>query len=347
MEIAFLGDISLNDEYIDRFKAGEKCFDEIGTFLRRFDHVIGNLECLPQGGEGENLLKCPRLKTTIETLGYLNDIGLNVAQLAHNHVYDHLKDGFVKTVRFLDQNEIMHLGASLDRDKIGQPLIVRENKVTVCFLNYVTKDTNPCLPADSSVYINWFDEKEVVKDVIRFRQIYDYIILLLHWGGKMEGAKYPDWNQPQTARNLIDAGADLIIGNHSHTIQPYETYKGKYIFYSLGNFCFANIFSEGKWSFENAKKNRESLIPIIKISEAGLTVKEVLRVLRLEDGSIKKCGTYSMNFQKVFFKFLFSRRMFWEIYYGWNKIEPYIGFLLSGNYTIREKTRIVLKKVIR
>jgi len=51
--------------------------------------------------------------------------------------------------------------------------------------------------------------------------------MFLHWGGNMEGAKFPDWNQPKEAKDFIDAGADLIVGNHSHTIQPYEIYKGK------------------------------------------------------------------------------------------------------------------------
>ncbi len=52
----------------------------------------------------------------------------------------------------------------------------------------------------------------------------DYIIVYPHWGGKMEGALLPDKELIPIAHKIIDAGADIIIGHHSHTIQPYEIY---------------------------------------------------------------------------------------------------------------------------
>ncbi len=97
MKIAFLGDIALNDDYNILYHEDKKPFKEIGKFLSQHQYVVGNLECLSEGSYGENLLKKPRLKTKPETLNYLLDIGINVAQLAHNHVYDNLKDGFDRT----------------------------------------------------------------------------------------------------------------------------------------------------------------------------------------------------------------------------------------------------------
>ena len=139
MKIAFLGDISLNDEYIYLYQSEATPFDEIGAYLKSFDYVIGNLECLAQGDEGENELKRPRLKTTVETFNYLSDIGVNVVELAHNHVYDNLQDGFNKTIAFLDSKNIQHLGASIDASQANQPLIIEKEDISICLLNYVRR----------------------------------------------------------------------------------------------------------------------------------------------------------------------------------------------------------------
>jgi len=63
----------------------------------------------------------------------------------------------------------------------------------------------------------------------------------------------------------VKDGADLIIGHHSHTLQPIEQFSGKWIFYGLGNFCFADIFFEGKVRNMSLTRYRESVIPIIEL----------------------------------------------------------------------------------
>jgi len=64
----------------------------------------------------------------------------------------------------------------------------------------------------------------------------DFIVVVMHWGTEKEHK--PNSQQKAMARELIDAGADLIVGHHPHVLQPVEQYKGKYIAYSLGNFVF-------------------------------------------------------------------------------------------------------------
>src|SRR6056297_425775 len=97
MKISFIGDISLNGKYINFCQKGLKPFNYLENEFESADYVIGNLESIAKGTEGENLQKKPRLTTTVNTLEYLKDIYLDVACLAQNHVYDHLEDGFVKT----------------------------------------------------------------------------------------------------------------------------------------------------------------------------------------------------------------------------------------------------------
>ena len=65
----------------------------------------------------------------------------------------------------------------------------------------------------------------------------EVVVVSFHWGAEKDYA--PNDNQQKMAKLAIDAGADLVIGHHSHRINPIELYNGKYICYSLGNFCFA------------------------------------------------------------------------------------------------------------
>lgn len=271
ISLSFLGDISLNDDYNVLYERGEKPFKQIRSFLAKSDFVVGNLECLAESKQGENILKKPRLKTKLETLNYLKDINLGLACLANNHFYDNLEEGFQNTINFLEENFINHIGASITGNE-GDPYIFEKKGIKVAILNYVTQDTNPNLPNDAKVRPNWFYLKKVEEDIAKLKDKVDYIIVYPHWGGRMEGAKLPDRELIPIAHKIIDAGADLIIGHHSHTIQPYEIYKGKYIFYSLGNFCFSDIRINGRIIGFDKKRTSEFVIVNIKLSRDNIYV---------------------------------------------------------------------------
>jgi hypothetical protein len=87
MKISFLGDISLNDDYVQLANKNEHPFKAISPVLQESDFVVGNLECLCEGKRTSNL-PLPVLKTNLKTLKYLNDIPVSVVSLAANHVGD-------------------------------------------------------------------------------------------------------------------------------------------------------------------------------------------------------------------------------------------------------------------
>lgn len=349
MKIAFLGDISLNDSYIQLYQKGVKPFDSIGEYLKSFDYVVGNLECLAQGDKGENELKKPRLKTTVETLNYLSEIGLNVVELAHNHVYDNLKDGFEKTISFLNSKNIQYLGASVNASQAKQPLILEKKGISICLLNYVSKDTNPNLPNDADVYVNWFQENSIISEIKKYKQQYNYVVLLLHWGGRLEGGKYPDWNQPKIAKSFIDAGADLIIGNHSHTIQPYEIYKEKYIFYSLGNFCFADIYFKNKKLEINEDTGKQSLIVAVDFKENYTEITHTFTLNQNLRICIDNSSYLKYNKSNIFFKIIESSKFFWNLYYyKYKYVDPVYYFLFGKNKNfVIQIRKLSLEKAVR
>lgn len=339
ISISFLGDISLNNSYNELYDQGINPFSNISEYLKNSNITVGNLECMAKGDHGENQLKKPRLKTNLKTLNYLNNIYLDLALLANNHVYDNLEDGFIKTIEFLDENNIAHIGAGLSVDESRKPYIKNIGSKKIGILNYVTHDTNPNLPYNSSLYLNWFEKKRGISDIKKYKKICDFVILYLHWGGRCEGGYYPDWDQPILSRKLIDAGADLIVGSHSHTFQPYEKYKGKYIFYSIGNFCFDDIISDNKRiEIENNRK-KSSIVNVIfyknsyykklvPIDFSDLYIKLKYKILR------------EIRIRNYIFKILSKYKLLWKIYYFKLKyINPILFYFLGSKKSFLDKIR--------
>lgn len=344
MKIAILGDISFNDIYNSLYQSGVRPFDKVGEFLQNNEYVVGNLESLCEG-LGENLSKYTRVKTKQSTLNYLKHIGVNIVELAHNHAYDTLKEGFENTISFLDNNNIRHIGAATNIEDAQKPLIIEDNDSSICILNFVHKDTNPTIPNGAEVYVNIFDYQRVKKEIQEYKRKYDIIIVLLHWGGRTEGGSLPDFYQPSLAHQIIDDGADIVIGTHSHAIQPYEVYKDKYIFYGLGNFCFSRI------GYKTPNKNAkmfwmcQSLIPIISIEHKQITTIEVYQTDINKDGSVVFGQCHKHRASKLFY-FIFSNRKIWNIYWFYFRhIRPIIEFIITDTMTLRQKFKKIGHKL--
>jgi len=345
MRVVFLGDIALNGQYIEYHKQGINPFATLGNELGTADFVIGNLESIAKGDQGENLLKKPRLTTTVETLGFLKDIRLDVACLAQNHVYDHLEDGFIKTTSFLKENNIKYLGAGHTAEEAAKPLILEKDNISIGILNYVTKDTNPKLPPDARITPNFFDENRVVKEIAELKPQVNHVILSLHWGGRVEGGLFPDFHQPRLARKLIDAGADLIIGHHSHTVQPYEIYKGKYIFYSLGNFCFSDY-----WFGDEFRKQpkRRRLTSILSIPFSNANYKHQISFYRNKNTHYTKLQSYRIKINNFLFTFFLNKKLFWNIYYVHLKwLLPFFYFVRRNDVSISDKVNRISASLTR
>lgn len=337
MKISFLGDISLNDNYIELYKKGVNPFETLEPVLGSSDFVIGNLECMAKGENGENLLKRPRLTTTVETLNYLKNIHLKVACLAQNHVYDHLEDGFTKTTAFLENNGILHLGAGFTPEEAGKPVVLRKDGVSVAVLNYVIHDTNPNMPVDSGICLNMFDLGKCKQDIHELRQNVNHIVISLHWGGRVEGGHFPDWDQPVIAHKLIDAGADLIIGHHSHTFQPYEIYKGKHTFYSLGNFCFSDYWFNGELNTMPKRRMISSIIGITFNLESYKVQTDYFLNVKVK---FSRFDSYKnkIHIRNQIFRILLKYKPCWYIYYFHKQlILPFILFFSRRDLSLKVK----------
>ena len=340
MKLAFLGDISLNDNYVELANKNEKPFRHIHSFLNEFDGVIGNLECLIEGDKFSPI-PLPILKTDAHTLKYLNEIPVSVVSLAANHVGDNYEEGFDKTIGFLKENNIKHLGAAYSSDEAEKPIILSKGDVKVGLLNYLGNDFQKPVPLDFTVRVNRYDKNQIIKDIELLKKTTDHVVLLFHWGTRVEEGLFPDWYQMQDAKDFIDSGADLIIGHHSHTFQPYEIYKGKYIFYSLGNFCFSDVY------WKDANGNDKSLIPHKKrayksgianlvFSKESYSVK--INYIKNNNGTIipLKNKPFTYMFLQALFPFI-KIKIFWRVYYFYNKrIDWLFRYFFGRGRTIKQ-----------
>lgn len=344
MRIAFLGDISFNGHYKTLSKEGINPFENISNYLAGFDVVVGNLECLIENKLAQNTLKRPRLGTSQQAMNFLKSLRVDMVSLANNHVYDHLEVGFNQTTDFLYSNDIEFRGASLSEKEAKKPYLVNKKKEKVCILSYVSEDTNPNMPEDAKVFLNWFDIEQIKTDISEYKNLGYTVILYVHWGGLFENAMFPDQELRSVSRILIDTGADLIVGHHSHTLQPYEVYKGKYIFYSLGNFCFADIQFEGKTKrISRMKRYNESIVLDTQVENGNISC--IIYPIANKSHVIVKSALVSFTYwiRNKFFKIVRDSKIFWDIYsWGFKQIFPYYRMLF--HFEDISYVRKILKK---
>ena len=113
----------------------------------------------------------------------------------------------------------------------------------------------------------WAEDVKIVKDVQTAKQHADIVVVAYHWG--VEYVDLPSTRQIDLAHLTIDAGADVVLGNHPHWIQPVELYNGKFIIYAHGNFVFDQEWSPetklgavGKYTFYEKKLIDVEYLPI-------------------------------------------------------------------------------------
>lgn len=192
------------------------------------DIVFANLE----GTITTNASKTVNLKNKIlhftfdpSVASMLSGYGFNVVSLANNHAYDFLRDGFLQTKKYLDEAGISYFGDPYNKEELS--VIKEVNALKIAFIGYHEFYTSTTTP--------------ILEEIKRVKNEADVVIVAPHWGYEYERI-HSDF-QTKRAREFIDAGASMVIGAHPHVIQPIEIYKGKPIFYSLGNFVFDQNFS--------------------------------------------------------------------------------------------------------
>lgn len=249
-------------------------YEKVLSVLQPGDIVFGNLETPITSGRtiaDDELVF--RSDPGVE-MG-LSRAGFNILSVANNHVMNFGATGLADTLRYLKAVKIRHIGAGENLAAALTPSIIEVSGTKFAFLAFndtdVVPDSTGATATRSGTALMDIDQMKPA--VASATKNSDVVVVSMHSG--VEYAAEPNASQQAFARAAIDAGADMVLGHHPHVIQPVETYKGKTIIYSLGNFVFDQM-----WSAET----RRGVIAIVTFQ--GSTVASIeYRAVRIDDYS--------------------------------------------------------------
>ncbi|MBI4190608.1 MAG: CapA family protein [Betaproteobacteria bacterium] len=248
----------------------ESIFAAAAPTLKKADILFGQLEAvfterpIPQCNQ-----TWPGLSTHPKNVSALTSVGFDVLSFASNHLLDCGEPGLLDTIDLLRKNQITVIGAGKNLDEARKPAIFERNGTKVAFLaycsvlplgyearraggglpekpgaapmrvstSYTHESWQPGTPPRIITLANKEDLEAMKDDIAKAKSLADVVVVSQHWGiHYLPGliAMY----QKEVAYAAIDAGADLLLGHHPHLLKGIEIYKGKVIFYSIGNFAF-------------------------------------------------------------------------------------------------------------
>lgn len=217
---------------------------ELLDILQSGDVLIGTLEAAIGDAPTFNEEKMSRKGDVIYApecdLVKLQDFGVNIVSLANNHFFDLGEGGARHTIELLNQMGIYHVGAGNNIEEASEPVLfdVKGERIAILAFCECDEDLIGWCPVatEHTAGINPLKEEYVVSEIAKYKSSSDYVIVLPHWG--KEGQTTPTDRQYRLARRMIDAGADLVLGSHTHCIQPVYYYKDKAVAFGMGNFLF-------------------------------------------------------------------------------------------------------------
>jgi len=189
--------------------------------IKDFDVTIVNLEGpIVEMDREKCQTKAYNFQFASNTPERLKSIGVTMVTIANNHTFDCYRVGFESTKKYLTEAQIDFMG---DRSLLKSYIIKTINNKKVAFIG-IDETTAPIPVSNFYPLIKKLSTEN------------DYVVVHIHWGTEYALTETPA--QERIAHALIDNGASVIFGHHPHVIEPVRIYKGKAIFYSLGNFVF-------------------------------------------------------------------------------------------------------------
>jgi len=295
---------------ITKTKGCDYLFQYIKNYLADGDIVCGNLEgIISSKKNNETGIKSAIFWGEPGCAEAMQKAGFNCLFLANNHTAQHGIDALKRTCSLLDNNQIKWTGFNPSQPDKPQPVIFTIKGIKIGILAYCETQQyhleKQILPLINLENIN--------KDIASLKTECDIVIISLHWGD--EFIEYPSPQQVNLAHEIINSGASIILGHHSHSLQGIEEYNNGIIVYSLGTFIKDLWRKELRQSviFEceitKDKIISYDVIPIfisdnyqpeIITSEAGKNIKEKINILsrRIESNKMLAQADLQKIYQK-------------------------------------------------
>lgn len=261
-----------NTNFFDAYNASTDSYDfsysfeDIKKYFDNADIAIGTLEA-NFAGKAAGYSNYPLFNAPEQLATDLKELGFDILATANNHCLDKGFSGMVNTLAELDKAGIEHMGTYATEEDSEKYLIKDVNGIKMAFLDYTYGTNGIELPKGKEFAINMIDKDKIKKDIENVKkENVDVVCVNMHWG--QEYKLTPTSEQEELADFLFQNGADLILGSHTHCLEPMEkrtvtmpdgTTKDGFVIYSLGNFM----------SGQKADNSRQSVILDIKLTKAG------------------------------------------------------------------------------
>ncbi len=248
--LVFTGDIGF-DKYMEgRFKDEDLLSDEVMDFLKSGDHLIINVEGplsaqkkieVPGGGAKLTHTMDP------EAVGFFNKIGADIWNICNNHIMDAGPEGVADTLREAAASDVKTIGAGMNLKEAMKPVILNEaGGIGMFGVGY----QRACRKAgeDLAGCFSWSDMENIKKAIEEIKKSCRWCIVVAH-GGE-EFTSLPTCYTRDRYIEYLNMGADIVVSHHPHVPMNYETFPGKAIFYSLGNFIFDTDYQRSQFNTE-------------------------------------------------------------------------------------------------
>ena len=240
------------------------------------DAVSADLQKILQGADVQVVNSDCAFSADGKTAQYMADaktaavyktLGVDLASVANTHVTAFGADSIDQTLRALEDNDVLHVGAGADMTEAAKPAVFLAGGRRIAFLgaaDTLVQRGGKAATASSAGVLSLRNNLDAVKNAVKAAKAEsDYVFVYIH-AGIDENANWFDSDQDSWSKALIDAGADGVIGAHSSRLQGMEFYKGKLIVYGLGNFWYDGTNRETgvyKLSIDKDGKLTHTLVP--------------------------------------------------------------------------------------
>ena len=237
-------------------------FENVKQYTSAGDVTIANIETSFANAPYSNY---PTFNSPPQLATALKDIGIDIITTAGNHCLDKGYKGLTETIDVLDKNGLEHLGTYKSAEEQKKLFVKDINGAKVAFINYTYGTNGIPVPTGKEYCVNIIDKDKIKKEIEKAKEEkVDVIIACMHWGEEYHTS--PVKSQEDLADFLFQNGVDIIIGNHPHVIEPFETREVKmpdgttkqcFVAYALGNFT----------ADQNYANTRDSIIINLKVTK--------------------------------------------------------------------------------
>lgn len=179
--------------------------------------------------------KCgPNLRCSSKAVDAVKYAGFTGVTMANNHILDYGAKGLRKSVECCREQGLDVVGVGENLTDAGKPLYLEKNGKKLAVINCCEHEFS--IATDTEAGANPLNPVQQFYSILEAKKQADYVLVIVHGGH--EHYQLPSPRMQETYRFFIDVGADVVVNHHQHCYSGYEVFKGKPIFYGLGNFCF-------------------------------------------------------------------------------------------------------------